>query len=295
MRTFDAARGRWPELLECVGVHATALTGKHGPCPMCAGKDRFRYAGGPDGIWHCNQCGSGNGMTLAARVSQKPFAELAAELDKILNNEPDMTVSPVAEQDRKNKDACNRLWGASRRPEEGGPVYEYLKHRIGRFWASEAIREGFAHNCPAMISRISDQKGNGSSLHITLLTDSGRKAEIEPNKRVMAGRLPDGCAVQLWKPAPIMGIAEGIETAMSAAIIYKMPVWAAINGTLLAKWQPPEIAEEIHIFADNDYNFTGQAKAYALANRLAISGLDVKVDLPDEGCDWNDMLLKGVR
>jgi putative DNA primase/helicase len=92
-----------------------------------------------------------------------------------------------------------------------------------------------------------------------------------------------------------MGVAEGIESAMSAAILFKMPVWATINGTMMAKWVPPEEAKEIWIFGDNDGNYTGQAKAYALAHRLSVQfGRLVEVHIPEGvGEDWNDVLKSG--
>lgn len=37
-----AAIGRWPDLLTAVGID-TPFNGKHGPCPACGGKDRFRF------------------------------------------------------------------------------------------------------------------------------------------------------------------------------------------------------------------------------------------------------------
>ena len=34
-------------------------------------------------------------------------------------------------------------------------------------------------------------------------------------------------------------IAEGIETALVPSIRFEVPVWAALNAGLVAKWQPP--------------------------------------------------------
>ena len=39
----ERARGRWQGILPAIGVSSQYLTGKHGPCPMCGGKDRFRW------------------------------------------------------------------------------------------------------------------------------------------------------------------------------------------------------------------------------------------------------------
>jgi hypothetical protein len=56
-----AASGQWPRLLpELASVDARTLAGKHVPCPVCGGKDRFRAF--PDfavsGGTICNQCGT---------------------------------------------------------------------------------------------------------------------------------------------------------------------------------------------------------------------------------------------
>lgn len=37
------AQGRWPSILAAFGLDERALSGKHGPCPMCGGQDRFRF------------------------------------------------------------------------------------------------------------------------------------------------------------------------------------------------------------------------------------------------------------
>ena len=39
----EIATGRWPNILAHFGVAEKFLTGKHGPCPICGGKDRFRF------------------------------------------------------------------------------------------------------------------------------------------------------------------------------------------------------------------------------------------------------------
>ena len=34
--------GRWPSILMALGLSPEFLKNKHGPCPMCGGKTRFR-------------------------------------------------------------------------------------------------------------------------------------------------------------------------------------------------------------------------------------------------------------
>ena len=59
---------------------------------------------------------------------------------------------------------------------------------------------------------------------------------------------PDGDAIRLIPAAEHMGIAEGIETAISAAQRFGLPVWVAGGFGNPDKWRPPEVA----ILADND-------------------------------------------
>ncbi len=40
-RTVDAARGHWPDILVRFGIDESYLRNRHGPCPLCGGRDRF--------------------------------------------------------------------------------------------------------------------------------------------------------------------------------------------------------------------------------------------------------------
>jgi putative DNA primase/helicase len=178
-------------------------------------------------------------------------------------------------------------------------VAKYLRNRTGGAVAPyKFLREhlnlrypGTFESHPAMVAKIVSAENTAVNLHLTFLDRNGGKAEVSQPKRVMPGRLPDGCAIRLMEEKPLMGIAEGIETAISASLMFDIPVWACINGNLLSKWTPPLCAEEIIIFGDNDKNYTGQAKAYHLANRLEVQfKRHVTVQIPEfAGDDWNDV------
>lgn len=60
---LDRARGRWPAILGAVaGIGDEFLTGKHGPCPLCGGEDRWRFDDREgQGGGYCNQCGGVQG------------------------------------------------------------------------------------------------------------------------------------------------------------------------------------------------------------------------------------------
>ncbi len=68
----QAAYGRWPEILAALGVDSNSLANRHGPCPGCGGKDRFRFDNKTDnGDWICGGGGNpraGDGFGLLQHV-----------------------------------------------------------------------------------------------------------------------------------------------------------------------------------------------------------------------------------
>lgn len=59
--------GHWDNIFYQLGVDVGK--GKHCPCPVCGGKDRFRYDNKDDkGGYICNQCGAGDGFTLVEKT-----------------------------------------------------------------------------------------------------------------------------------------------------------------------------------------------------------------------------------
>jgi putative DNA primase/helicase len=288
----EIAKGRWREILPAFGVESRYLVNKHGPCPVCGGADRFRFDDrNQHGCYFCSQCGPGDGFTLIGQITGLPFHELAERVRQMLG-ESNTYQGPSGDiEELRQREKMKAVWEAAGSPKSGGAVSAYLEDRVGCLWPSQELREAFYGQYPMMVSRILDYNGQRAvNLHLTLLTYDGRKADLEVNKRVMKGKLPDGCAIRLGPEKAVMGVAEGIETAISAAIMFDMPVWACVNGTLLSKWMPPPKAEQITVFGDNDENFTGQSKAYHLANRLEVQyKRRVTVSIPPVvGQDWND-------
>ena len=93
--TIERAHGRWPEILTRLGIERRFLVKKHGPCPLCGGKDRFRFDDKDgSGSYYCNGCGAGVGIILVRRLHTWDHATACAEVDKIIGTEP--VSSPVA-------------------------------------------------------------------------------------------------------------------------------------------------------------------------------------------------------
>jgi putative DNA primase/helicase len=94
----------------------------------------------------------------------------------------------------------------------------------------------------------------------------------------------------------VLGVAEGIETALSARILHNVPVWATLNAQMLEQFVPPVGCKKLLIFGDNDESCTGQAASWALAKKCAIKfKIKAEVHIPlRSGKDYNDVLLRGA-
>lgn len=294
----DLALNRWPALLAHFGIEHGHLTGKHVSCPACGGKDRFRFDDKDGrGTWFCSKCGSGDGFALLGLVKGWSFRDAAAEVERIAGNFQPGKVQ--AEQSAVDKlEACRRIWSASTPVTDGDPVSWYLLHRTGIETAPACIRyhpdlpyrhdDGTITRHPAMIAKVQDATGAGIAIHRTYLTVDGRKAAVATPKKVM-GSLSHDSAVRLMPPTECLGIAEGIETALAASVMFGLPVWAAISANGLERWTPPAGTEQLTVFGDNDTSLTGQAAAFALAKRIHIAGIAVDVRIPTRpGTDWAD-------
>jgi putative DNA primase/helicase len=225
------------------------------------------------------------------------FREAAKQIETVIGSAP--ADAPKRERsDRDKRAAMNELWRASKEVEANDPVGRYLARRVGLTSFPSCLRT--ASNVryqsdrpsfhPAMIAMVTGPDGAPSILHRTYLTDDGLKAPVVEPRRLMPGIVAKGAAIRLAPAGDTLGIAEGIETALSASALFGVPCWAAVNAGMLAAWQPPPEARRIIIFGDNDRSYAGQAAAYALARRLGLHEREVEVQVPSEvGADWNDV------
>jgi putative DNA primase/helicase len=278
----ETARGRWHGILPQLGISPKLLRNRHGPCPMCGGKDRFRFDDrGGKGTWICNRCGSGDGAELVKRVKGVQFKEAAKMVEGVAGK---AAVRQSWAPKSATRDELNMLWKRAQPITPTSIVGRYLMHRCGFIPNLIALREN-GNEMLAIVSGHNTDDRNGITLHRTMI---GFGNEVQW-RRLMPGRLPDNVAIRLGPVAPCLGIAEGIETALSASVLFNVPVWAAISAPLLKKWRPPDGVKKVIIFGDNDENFTGQEAAYSLARSLS-NDVEVEVKIPSiPGWDWNDV------
>lgn len=296
----EIAKGRWPSILPQLGIDKKFLVNRHGPCPMCEGRDRFRFDDKGDGRWFCNQCGAGDGVELVKQLLRVDFKEAVRRIEEVAEGAP--IAIRQGPDPAKIRDEMNAIWRAGVGLCSVPGAAAWWKARIGDVpeikdaKAVQALTYPGARTVhPGMVVLVRGFDGKPVNMHRTFLSHTGEKASVPEARMVMPGSLPDGCAVRLFDHAEVLGIAEGIETAVAASRLFKVPVWASLNAGRLEAWRPPE-GVRVVVFGDNDLSFTGQAAAYALAKRLRREKREVEVRIPTQpGWDWNDVFLKAGR
>jgi putative DNA primase/helicase len=305
----ESAKNKWRGILVNVGINQKYLVKKHGPCPICHGKDRFRFDDkGGEGTWICSNCGSGYGSVLAQKYLGKGYRETMMEIDEILNGKP-IKSDPVKPEmtDEQRRGLLRDLWRQTKPMQKGDLADQYLTARgVGQVAYVEDLRfgehvkdgEGGVH--PVMVAIVRAPDGKPSTMHRTFLDRSGKKkAQVQAPRKMMAGGIAVGSCVRLmdWVEGSALGVAEGIETAFAASKQFGVPVWAALNAHMLETWEWPKGCEEILIFADSDANFVGQSAAFSLAKRAALKGVRVHVYAPGLtierdflGTDFQDLM-----
>jgi DNA primase len=139
---------------------------------------------------------------------------------------------------------------------------------------------------PAMVAAVTDLSGLIVAIQRTFLRPDGLgKAAIERPKRALG---PVGLgAVCLGSPSSTIGLAEGIETGLSAMQLFHVPVWCAL-GSNLARIHLPKGVRNVAIFADR--GAAGERAAASAKGAFRSQGRRVAVRFARDGKDFNDEL-----
>lgn len=196
----------------------------------------------------------------------------------------------------RSADNARRLWQAAR-PLPRTPAAAYLAargidHHLGqlRYLARTPLGpKEDVQFLPAMLAAVCSDEGI-VALHRTFLDPNFPKLAGFERPRRALGSLGTG-AVRLVSPVNgRLGIAEGIETALSATALFGVPCWATLGNERFGLVSIPESVRELHLFVDHDAGgVLAEKRARAVDSRPDRRIVIHKPDTP--GFDWNDVLM----
>lgn len=185
------------------------------------------------------------------------------------------------------------IWRASK-PAAGTTVESYLRGRGITLPVPLSLRfhPNLKHGTTglffeAMVAGVQAADRRITGVHRTFLLPGGRgKARVGEPKMAL-GTLGNG-AVRLGPPRAAMGIAEGLESAMSAMQLFDIPVWCALGSRFNAVALDDHVSE-VQVFTDNGE--AGEKAAYKAMEHYTRLGKQVFIRRPPEGFDdWNSAL-----
>ena len=283
----------WQSILLRMGVDPKWLRNKHQPCPFCGGVDRYRFDDKDGrGTYFCSQCGAGNGISFVMNWKGCNYMEAIKLIESIIGgsrlevrrrSDP-VTLereAPIMPDTSAIANRTRGLWAKGQELNGTDVASRYLKSRCIalKAWPNEALRwvQGIPYwldtelvgYFSAMLARFVSPDERDQVIQRTYLEEPGRKARVDECRKLTPGPIPVGGAVRLGSAAEVMGVAEGVETALAASLLNSgMPVWATLTTINMIKFEPPAVCRKLVIFGDKDEKNAGQVAAYSLAQRL---------------------------
>ena len=299
-----AAVGHWPDLLAGLGLDIPRH-GKHGPCPACGGKDRFRFDDKEGrGTFICGQCGAGDGLELVCRVTSKGPKE-AAELIAPMVGLAAGGLDPV-ERERIHQQQQAKAKEAARKREHG---YKRAAKRACRIMNAHSLgcsaylsRKGFAEHQSAISGTKETINGEVfpvGSVIVPLLNGAGTLVNVElirnedGLKHTLGGgrkagvyhRIDGGALV-----AVVEGYATGlsVEQATGATVYCAMTANNLMNVAKIARSQHPDA--QIIICGDHDLDKATAQRNDSTKHQTEQAAMIVggRAIFPPEAGDWND-------
>ncbi|BBU03340.1 DUF927 domain-containing protein [Aeromonas veronii] len=297
-----AATGHWPDLLAAVGID-TPHRGKHGPCPTCGGKDRFRLDDkGGRGTWICNQCGAGDGLTLVGLATGKTIKEAADLIAPLVG----LSAGGLNTDERERIHQQQQTRAGQERQQ-----VELRRHKAARRAAAIMQDSEQAHApylarknlgvCLCAVNRIlirdAGENFPPASLIVPLYNEANELVNVQliredGTKRYLAGgqkaeayhRIDGGDRI-----AVVEGYATGLSVhlATGATVYCAMDAGNLVNVAKIARCQHP--TAEIIVCGDHDLDEAGQRNEITQRQTEgAAIAVEAVVALPPIPGDWND-------
>lgn len=257
-------------------------------CPSCGRGARDKTAGltiadDGKGVLHCFRCAYVEWHQPERGAVRRPS-----------------TIKPTQKSHAQKLDSLSE-WGRafwrSCHP-LGGVALQYLRARHcvtppvdGHLRWHPNVKHPGGHTGPALVALITDVLTREPlSLHRTWITPKG-KADLDTPRLPLWNHTTKGGCIRLWPDEAVtygLGIAEGIETALSLAWAYA-PVWATIDAGHLAQFPVLPGIETLVIAQDQDP--AGMSAASICARRWAEADKEVLVTRQAAN-DLNDVVME---
>ncbi|AHN25852.1 DNA primase, phage-associated / Replicative helicase RepA [Gilliamella apicola] len=281
---------KWQSIFNSLGI--VVGNGKHCPCPVCGGKDRFRFDNkNGRGTYICNQCGSGDGLNLIKNYYHCDAKEASSKVAECLNLRNTSTNSDLKSDLQDNI------------PEN--PVCKKVKYLLSKAILGQSdylTEKGLTFDLPLL------DNGRIFAPMLNLHNEYAGGQFIEPDgsKHLMKGSNKKSAFILvrsvLSRPAEVCAnllahneiiICEGLATGISIAEfrLQSIVISAIDAGNLIhvAKGiRELNPTAKIIIAGDNDIGQspnTGLAKAIEASQ--AVNGY-YSVPDTDYKCDWDD-------
>lgn len=291
-KALSQFQGRWRDTLEGYGCHLPSGR-KHGPCPMCGGKDRFRFDDKDGrGTWFCSHCGSAGGLKLLSLYIGKSVMDTAKEL--VGDDLTPRTTAPSRPKIDHDKIAKLNHEQAAKGAKS---MLDNSVMRSHPYMDNKGLFGEWLTNGDMMIDRFGDRIAAGELLLIPAYKNGQlvnmQKIKTDGEKRPITGGDMAGVYHLIEGKTKMIAIVEGFATGVTVNRMTGATTYCAFNtGNLLevgkyARAQHPDA--KIVFFADHDeldekHNWRPGTK-YAEEAAIAVDGI---VALPPELGDWDD-------
>ncbi len=292
-KAHDQFHGQWQTVLNNYGCQLPSGR-KHGPCPVCGGKDRFRFDDkNGRGTWFCSQCEpqSGGGLLLLSRYIGKSVMDTAKELigDTQLKTIPKKRVHIVDHDAVREANIKQAKKGAQLLMDSAiTSSHDYLTNKgfIGEWQVNGSpiySQNGIIEKGDLLLIPVYK---NNELVNVQKITKDGEKRPLFGGDMQGVNHVIDGTTKTI-------AVVEGYATGKTINKLTKFKTYVAFNtGNLEAavkqvKIEHPE--SNIIVFGDHDEideNHNRRPGEY-YANK-ASDPFAAIVALPPELGDWDD-------
>lgn len=274
-----------------------------GPCPVCAGHDRFSVNLAKQ-VFFCR--GSGRGGDVIDLTRYLDGCDFATALRTLAGGdwkaapiETAALVAKTAASDKAKMESALRIWREAE-PLAGTLAEEYLRRRrFDVLPGDHAVRFhptcpfGRGHSIACMVALYRDIKtSEPKAIHRTALRAGGFKAFGKDDSRMALAPVA-GCAIMLTPFEDVeygLTIAEGLETTLAGMQLGFKPAWALGSDGGIKTFPVLAGVEALTILVDNDPpkengKRPGPDAAAECSKRWVAAGRDVRRVVPLPGCD----------